>query len=57
MTIKYIRKSLANKIQPTLEEIRGPGQTVAIKGRAIIENLQLKRDVIAMQMLTRSRQQ
>ena len=57
MTIKYIRKSLANKIQPTLEEIIGPEQTAAIKGRAIIENLQLKRDVIAMQMLTRSRQQ
>ena len=39
MTIKYIRKSLANKIQPTLEEIIGLEQTAAIKGRAIIENL------------------
>ena len=31
MTIKYIQKNLANKIQPTLEDIIGPEQTAANK--------------------------
>ena len=35
-----------NKIQPTLEDIIGPELTTAIKGRTVIENLQLNRDVM-----------
>ena len=40
-------KTLANKILPTLEDITGPEQTAAIKGRTIIENLQLSQGVIS----------
>ena len=40
-------KILANKIQPTLEDIIGFKQTAAIKRRNIIENLQLNRDVMS----------
>ena len=46
MTIKYIQKNLANKIQPTLEDIIGPEQTAAIKARTIIEKLQLNRNTM-----------
>ena len=35
---KIYAKVLANKIQPTLENIIGPEQTAAIKWRTIIEN-------------------
>ena len=35
---KIYTKILANKIQPTLEDIIGPEQTATIRGRAIIEN-------------------
>ena len=44
---KINTKILANKILPTLEDIIGPEQTAAIKGRTIIENLQLNQDVIS----------
>ena len=44
---KIYTKILANKIQPTLEDIIGFKQTAAIKGRNIIENLQLNRDVMS----------
>ena len=44
---KIYTKILVNKIQPTLEYITGLEQTAAIKGRTIIENLQLNRDVMS----------
>ena len=44
---KIYTKILANKIQPTLEDIIGFKQTAGIKGRNIIENLQLNRDVMS----------
>ena len=44
---KIYTKVLANKIQPTLENIIGPEQTAAIKWRTIIENLQLDRNVMS----------
>ena len=44
---KIYTKILANKIQLTLGDIIGPGQTAAIKGRTIIENLQLNRDLMS----------
>ena len=40
-------KILANKTKPTLEDIIGLEQTAAIKGRTIIENLQLNREVMS----------
>ena len=43
---KTYPKILANKIQPTLEDVIGPEQTAAIKGRTITENLQLNWDVM-----------
>ena len=44
---KIYTKILVNKIQPTLEYITGLEQTATIKGRTIIENLQLNRDVMS----------
>ena len=44
---KIYTKVLANKIQPTLGDIIGSEQTAAIKGRTIIENLQLNRDLMS----------
>ena len=44
---KLYTKILANKIQSTLEDTIGPEQTAAIKGRTIIENLELNRDVMS----------
>ena len=41
---KIYTKILVNKIQPTLEDIIDPRQTVAINGRTIIEILRLNRD-------------
>ena len=38
---------MTNKTQPTLKDTTDPEQTVAIKGRNIIENLQLNRDVMS----------
>ena len=40
-------KILANKIQPKLEDTICPQQITAIKGKAIIENLQPNRDVMS----------
>ena len=42
---KIYTKILANKIQPTLNDIIRPQQTAAIRGRTAIENLQLHRDL------------
>ena len=42
---KIYTKILTNKIQPTLNDIIGLEQTAAIRGRTIIENLQLNRDL------------
>ena len=44
---KTYTKIIANKIQPKLEDIIGPEQTTAIKGRSTIENLQLSRDLMS----------
>ena len=44
---KIYTKILANKIQPTLENIIDPEQTAVVKTRTIIENLQPNRDVIS----------
>ena len=44
---KIYTKILANQIRPTLEDIIGPELTAAIKGRTIIENLRLNRDVMS----------
>ena len=44
---KIFTKILANKIQPTLEDIIDPDQTAALKGRTIIKNLQLNRNVMS----------
>ena len=40
-------KILANKKQPTLEDIISPEKTAAVKKRSIIENLQLNREVMS----------
>ena len=44
---KTFTKILASKIQPTLKDIIGPERTAAIKGRTLIENLKLNRDVMS----------
>ena len=44
---KIYAKILASKIQATLEDLIGPEQAAAIKGRTIIENLLLNRDVMS----------
>ena len=44
---KIFTKILANRIQGSLDDIINTDQTVAIKGRTIIENLQLNRDIIS----------
>ena len=44
---KIYTKILANKIQPTLEDLIGPEQTAAIRGRVIIENWQLNREIMS----------
>ena len=44
---KIFTKILATKMQPSLNDIIGTEQTAAIKGRTIIENLQLNRDIIS----------
>ena len=44
---KIYTKILANNIQPTLEDIVRPEQTTSKKGRIIIENLQLNRNVMS----------
>ena len=54
---KLYTKVLVNKIQPPLEDIIGLKQTVAIKERTIIDNMQLNRDVISYETPTRFRQQ
>ena len=43
---KIYAKCIANRMQPTLENIISDTQTAAIKGRTILENLQLNRDII-----------
>ena len=54
---KLYTKVLVNKIQPPLEDIIGLKQTVAIKERTIIDNMQLNRDVISYETPARFRQQ
>ena len=44
---KIYTKILANKIQPTLEDLIGPEQTAAIRGRVITENWQLNREIMS----------
>ena len=44
---KIFTKILATKMQPSLNDIIGTEQTAAIRGRTIIENLQLNRDMIS----------
>ena len=44
---KICTKILANKIQSTLEDVIGPKLIADIKGRTIIENLQLSQDVMS----------
>ena len=44
---KIYTKILANKIQPTLDDIVHSEQAAAIKGKTIIENLQLNQDVMS----------
>ena len=44
---KIFTKILATKMQSSLNDIIGTEQTAAIKGRTIIENLQLNRDIIS----------
>ena len=44
---KIFTKILATKMHPSLNDIIGTEQTAAIRGRAIIENLQLNRDIIS----------
>ena len=44
---KILTKTLANRIQSSLNDIIGTEQTAAIRGRTIIENLQLNRDIIS----------
>ena len=44
---KIFTKILATKMQPSLNDIIGTEQTAAIRGRTIIENLQLNRDIIS----------
>ena len=43
---KILTKVLANRLQTSLTDIISTEQTAAIKGRSIIENLQLNRDII-----------
>ena len=44
---KILRKILATRLQNSLTDIIGTEQTAAIKGRTIIENLQLNRDILS----------
>ena len=44
---KIYTKILANKIELTLVDITVPEQTAVVKGRTIIENLQLNQDVMS----------
>ena len=44
---KILTKLLANRLQNSLADIISTEQTAAIKGRTIIENLQLNRDIIS----------
>ena len=44
---KILTKILANRLQNSLKDIISTEQTAAIKGRTIIENLQLNRDIIS----------
>ena len=44
---KIFTKILATKMQSSLNDIIGTEQTAAIRGRTIIENLQLNRDIIS----------
>ena len=44
---KILTKVLANRLQGSLTDIISTEQTAAIKGRTIIENLQINRDIIS----------
>lgn len=44
---KIYTKCIANKMQDSLRDIISDTQTAAVKGRTIIENLQLNRDIIS----------
>ena len=44
---KILSKVLANRLQYSLEDIISTEQTAAVKGRTIIENLQINRDIIS----------
>ena len=44
---KILAKVIANRFQGSLEDIISTEQTAAVKGRTIIENLQINRDIIS----------
>ena len=44
---KILTKTLANCLQSSLIDIIGTEQTAIVRGRTIIENLQLNRDIIS----------